>query len=51
MENSYTFYFEKLNVFKNLRLLANEIYTCSGFFPEEEKFILVSQIRRAAISS
>ncbi|PIQ89476.1 MAG: hypothetical protein COV72_02925 [Candidatus Omnitrophica bacterium CG11_big_fil_rev_8_21_14_0_20_42_13] len=47
---------EKVNKFNDLRIwqegisLAKEIYELSNKFPDEEKFCLVTQIRRAAIS-
>ena len=43
------FYFEKLDVWKNSKSFAIEIYTATTDFPNEEKFGLVSQIRRAAV--
>ena len=46
----YTYSFEKLNVWQQARLLTKEIYIVTGSFPSEEKFGLVSQMRRAAIS-
>jgi len=44
------FSFEKLEVWKASRKLVKNIYTISSIFPNEEKFGLVSQIRRAAVS-
>lgn len=46
----YKFSFEKLNVWQNSRKLAVEIYLITKNYPEEERFGLVSQMRRAAIS-
>ena len=46
----YTYSFEKLNVWQQARLLTKEIYIVTNSFPNEEKFGLVSQMRRAAIS-
>lgn len=46
----YTYSFEKLNVWQQARLLAKEIYILPSSFPNEEKFGLVSQMRRAIIS-
>lgn len=43
----YTFYFEKLEVWQNARKLVKEIYIISRSFPEEEKFGITNQIRRA----
>lgn len=42
--------FEKLEVWNLSRKLTKNIYTISAEFPSEEKFGLVSQIRRAVIS-
>lgn len=50
MQNNFTFSFEKLDVYKEARKLAKEIYTLTANFPGEEKFGLVSQIRRATVS-
>lgn len=46
----YTFAFEKLAVWQNTRTLVKEIYKTTRSFPEDEKFGLVSQMRRAIIS-
>jgi four helix bundle protein len=46
----YTFSFEKLTVWQNARSLVKEIYNITRSFPEDEKFGLVSQMRRAIIS-
>jgi four helix bundle protein len=46
----YQYGFEKLNVWQNSRDLAKRIYILTNEFPEEEKFGLVSQMRRAIIS-
>ena len=42
--------FEKLNVWQNSRNLAKVIYQTTQTFPSDEKFGLVSQMRRAIIS-
>lgn len=42
--------FEKLNVWKNTRDLTKNIYIITKGFPSDEKFGLVSQMRRAVIS-
>lgn len=42
--------FENLEVWKLSMKLVNLIYTITNNFPNEEKFALSSQIRRAAIS-
>ncbi len=46
----HTFYFERLEVWQNARLLVKNIYLASTSFPEYEKYGLTSQIRRATIS-
>jgi hypothetical protein len=45
----YTFAFEKLTVWQNTRKLAILIYKITRDFPDDEKFGLVSQIRRAIV--
>jgi four helix bundle protein len=47
----YQFNFEKLDVWKKSRVLAKNIYTQSKGFPEDEKYGLTSQVRRAIIST
>lgn len=42
--------FEKLDAWKESRILVKLIYTSSKDFPDDEKYGLTSQIRRAAIS-
>ena len=42
--------FEKLEVWNDTRQLAQDIYIITKSFPEEEKFGLVSQVRRAIVS-
>lgn len=46
----YLFSFEKLEVWQLARKLAVRIYQKTQSFPSEEKYSLVSQIRRAALS-
>jgi len=46
----YTFSFEKLNVWIDSKELVKMIYTVTRKFPDEEKFGLTSQLRRASIS-
>ena len=42
--------FRNLTVWQRSRLLVKDIYEISQKFPSEEKFGIVSQLRRAAIS-
>lgn len=44
------FSFEKLDVWKRARRFTVEMYKITASFPHEEKFGLVSQLRRATIS-
>jgi four helix bundle protein len=46
----YKYSFERLEVWQLARKLIVRIYSETLKFPEEEKFILVNQIRRAALS-
>jgi four helix bundle protein len=41
---------KKLNVWKSAIELVTEIYVITRSFPEEEKYSLTSQMKRAAIS-
>ena len=43
-------YFRKLNVYVNSKELTKYVYTLIKQFPQEEKFALCSQIRRAVTS-
>jgi four helix bundle protein len=45
-----SFRFEKLEVWKQARILNKRIYKLSGLFPTHESYTLTSQIRRASIS-
>jgi four helix bundle protein len=45
-----TYSFEKLECWQHARNLATWIYKLTADFPPEEKFGLISQMRRAAIS-
>lgn len=45
-----TFYFEKLDVWQEARIFVKNIYDLTCVFPAEEKYGLVSQLRRATIS-
>jgi four helix bundle protein len=46
----YTFSFEKLDVWNRSRQLTKCIYKITKKFPDEEKFGIISQLRRASIS-
>lgn len=46
----YIFSFEKLKVWQDAVQLSKEVYTITSTFPSDEKFGLVSQIRRATNS-
>jgi four helix bundle protein len=46
----YTFYFEKLTVWQDAMEWVKEIYAVTKNFPDTEKFGLVTQLRRAAVS-
>lgn len=48
--DNYQFSFEKLEVWQLARILAREIYKHTSGFPKEEKYLLITQLRRAAIS-
>lgn len=45
-----SFRFEKLTVWQDARFFANHIYSVTRDFPKEEKFGLIDQLRRAAVS-
>jgi len=44
------FSFEKLDVWKEAMSLVKEIYKMSRKFPDEERYGVISQIQRAAVS-
>jgi len=46
----YQYSFEKLEVWKEAKELTKLIYKISSTFPNEEKFGITSQLRRASIS-
>ncbi len=46
----YTFSFERLDVWSRSRSLTKRIYELTQKFPEQEKFGISSQLRRAVIS-
>ncbi len=45
-----SFRFEKLNVWQDSRKFISSIYEITKTFPREEKFGIVDQLRRAAVS-
>jgi len=47
---SFTYSFEKLEIWQDSRILIREIYKRTNTFPETEKHCLISQMHRAAIS-
>ncbi len=47
---AYTFSFEKLNVWIDSKELIKLIYQITKGFPNEEKFGLTNQLRRASVS-
>ena len=47
---SYKFPYEKLEVWQDARQLVKKIYAITRRFPSDEKFGIVSQINRAAVS-
>jgi four helix bundle protein len=49
-EQKRAFNFEKLDVWQRAIDLAAFVYNLTGKFPAEEKFGIVSQMRRAAVS-
>ena len=49
-KKNYEFSFEKLDVWKLSVELVKDIYKVTKNYPDEEKFGLVSQLRRSAIS-
>lgn len=46
----YQFYFEKLDVWQNSRILVKDVYLKTADYPADEKFGITSQIRRATMS-
>jgi four helix bundle protein len=46
----HTFSFEKLIVWQEARFLAKDIYILTKSFPDDEKYGMINQVRRAAIS-
>ena len=50
MKDLHRFPFEKLRVWQEVHLRIREIYRFTGQFSEREKFGMVSQLNRAAVS-
>ncbi len=50
MEKTYSYSFEKLNVWQDTRLLVKNIYILVLKLPKEEKYALVDQLKRASVS-
>lgn len=46
----HTYSFEKLEVWQNARQLVKSVYLLTKSYPEDERFGLVSQMRRCSIS-
>ena len=46
----HLFSFEKLDVYQKSRAFVKEIYSISRDFPDDEKYGLTSQVRRAVVS-
>jgi len=44
------FYFEKLDVWQNARVFVKDIYLVTAGFPNDDKYGIVSQVRRASSS-
>lgn len=47
---SYTYTFEKLEVWQLSRSFVKEVYELTKSFPKDEQYGLSNQIRRAAVS-
>ncbi|MEO7174671.1 MAG: four helix bundle protein [Saprospiraceae bacterium] len=50
MSLDFTYNFEKLDVWQSARKLVANVYTITRKFPVDERFGIVSQLRRSAIS-
>ena len=48
--NEYLFPYERLQTWQDARTLVKSVYELTGTFPDTEKFGLVSQLNRAAVS-
>jgi four helix bundle protein len=49
-QTTMTYSFETLDVWKYSRELTRRVYSITARFPQEEKYVLTSQLRRACIS-
>lgn len=47
---TFNYSFEKLEVWQKTRILVVYVYRVTGKLPDEEKFGLISQMRRSAVS-
>ena len=45
-----SFGFKNLEVWKVSKSFAKDVYRLTAAFPSDEKFVLVAQLRRAAVS-
>ena len=45
-----SFRFERLTIWQDARRFASEIYKITKLFPKEERYGLIDQLRRAAVS-
>lgn len=50
MDNCIVFHFQKLDIYQLAKEIAKDCYSITKKFPSEEKFALVPQVYRAAIS-
>ena len=50
MDNCIVFHFQKLDIYQLSKEIAKDCYSMTKKFPSEEKFALVPQVYRAAIS-
>ena len=50
LTNMYNYPFEKLEVWQLLKKIVVKIYKITGQFPSDERFGMVNQMRRAAVS-
>jgi len=50
IESGYVYYFEKTDAYRLAIDILEEVYKLSWFFPKDERFGLIDQIRRASVS-